>query len=68
MSERDQINEQINSLFASNDVTVDGPGEEAFWNAVEDMEKVNPTAASELEILSTRWLLATGAERGVVQC
>lgn len=52
----DTINEQINSIFASNDVLPDGPGEEAFWNAVEDVNSDNPTAAKELEKLSKQWM------------
>ena len=50
------VNQQINNIFASNDITPDGPGEEAFWNAVEEVEEVNPVAANELVTLSNSWL------------
>ncbi len=51
----DTVNAQINGIFASNDVLPDGPGEESFWNAVEDVQEVNPTAAAELKTLSAQW-------------
>jgi len=59
----DEINVQISNLFASNNVTPDGPGEEAFWNAVEEVEESNPTAADELTVLSGRWMLARAREQ-----
>ncbi len=52
----EETNQQINNLFASNNVVPDGPGEEAFWHAVEEVEEINPTAATELMVLSDRWL------------
>ncbi len=59
----EQVNQQINSLFASNDVIVGDPGEEAFWNAVEEVQLSNPTAAKELEKLSNLWLMLQGASQ-----
>jgi len=62
----EEVNQQINNLFASNDVTPDGPGEEAFWNAVEDVETVNPVAADELTVLAGRWvMLRARAQEGL---
>lgn len=59
----DSVNEQINSLFASNDVLPDGPGEEAFWNAVEEVDFDNPTAARELRALAALWSKLQGDNR-----
>ena len=50
------INRQINNIFASNNVVPDGPGEEAFWNAVEDVEKLSTQDAVDLVKLSNSWL------------
>jgi hypothetical protein len=60
MCTRTEVNQQINNIFASNDVLPDGPGVEAFWNAVEDVRAVNPVAAEELVALSERWEKADG--------
>ena len=60
MDTLEQVNQQINNIFASNGITAEGPGEEAFWNAVEDTRGVNPTAATELETLSIVWILLQG--------
>jgi hypothetical protein len=59
----DAVNVQINNLFASNNVIVDGPGEEAFWNAVEDVDKINLVAGDELRRLSDVWLTIRATAR-----
>ena len=51
----EEVNQQINNIFASNNVTPDGPGEEAFWNAVLDVQRVNVIAAEELRVLGDTW-------------
>lgn len=56
----DTVNAQINLIFASNDVLPDGPGEEAFWNAVEKVDSNNPIAAKELQELSATWIKLQG--------
>jgi len=56
----DSVNTQINNVFASNNVLPDGPGEEAFWNAVEEVDFNNPTAAEELRVLSDQWMQLQG--------
>ena len=55
MNKLNLINEQINNIFACNDVLPDGPGEEAFWNAVLEVQRVNVTASEELRVLSDTW-------------
>ena len=57
----DEVNENINSIFASNDVLPDGPGEEAFWNAVERVGASNPLASRDLQALSARWMELRGS-------
>ena len=55
MRTTNQINAEINEIFAKNGVEVDGPGDEAFWNAVDDLGKLNPDAATRMHKLSDEW-------------
>ena len=56
----DTVNAKINKVFVDNNVLPDGPGEEAFWNAVEKVDFSNPTAAKELQELSDVWIRLQG--------
>jgi hypothetical protein len=51
----EDINQQINNIFASEGVQPDGPGEEAFWNAVENIACTNEQAANDLTRLGNTW-------------
>lgn len=62
MSTLETINREINDLFYANGVTVDAPGEEAFWNAVEDVRLRDPVAAKKLVALSGQWESAQADE------
>ena len=51
----DTVNQQINNIFASNDIPVDGPGIEAFWNAAAELRKYNKVAYKELLTLNKQY-------------
>ena len=60
---RHAINKHIQTLFDKVGIHPDGPGEEAFWNAVDDIEDVNVTAAYELHKLADEWQNTSTAQR-----
>lgn len=57
---RDSINAKIQGIFDRVGIHPDGPGEEAFWNAVDEVELVDAEAAAELSDLSDAWEHAKG--------
>jgi hypothetical protein len=50
-----EVNKDVNAICEAHGVKIDGPGEEAFWNAVEDVAAKDAEAGRALEALSREW-------------
>lgn len=50
----DQVNAEMQAIFKAHNVNA-GRGEEMFWEAVDEVRKVNKPAARKLQALAVEW-------------